>query len=197
MDCTVSWFLSNTLHLWSVPSRSAFDALMCENHPRTDKALLGDGNHYAASRLETIPFSYHLIVGARSCDPSVSSRHAFFPAKLLLSSCLPFVDPAALCGLAFALYLPTSDVLHVFNRSIWTTNMLNGCQIECSIKLLLISGQSERILGHDARYSVALTAIRVIPKLRAESNAYMGPGPAPANANKGTVEVHRGGMCHL
>lgn len=33
---------------------------------------------------------------------------------------------------------------------------------------------------------------KIIPKLRAESDAYMGPGPAPANAKKGTVDVHRG-----
>ncbi|KAH9062826.1 hypothetical protein EDB87DRAFT_267634 [Lactarius vividus] len=37
---------------------------------------------------------------------------------------------------------------------------------------------------------------KIIPKLRAESDAYMGPGPAPANAKKGTVDVHRGGTYH-
>jgi hypothetical protein len=74
--------------------------------------------------------------------------------------------------------------------------MLTGCQIGCSIKLSLISGRSEDILGR-VRYSVALIATRIIPKLRAESDAYMGPGPALANAKKGTVDVHRGGVCHL
>ena len=33
---------------------------------------------------------------------------------------------------------------------------------------------------------------RVGPKLEAERNAHYGPG-GPANAKKGTVEVHRGG----
>ncbi|KAH9977912.1 hypothetical protein BGW80DRAFT_782710 [Lactifluus volemus] len=33
---------------------------------------------------------------------------------------------------------------------------------------------------------------KIIPKLRAESDAHMGPGPAPPNAKKGTVDVHRG-----
>lgn len=122
--------------------------------------------------------------------------HAFPPTKLILSSCLLFVDPTALCGLAFALCLPTSDRPHAFHRSIWTTSMLTGCQIGCLIELSLISGRSEGILCH-ACHSVALTAIRIIPKLRAESDAYMGPGPAPANAKKGTVDVHRGGVCHL
>ena len=74
-------------------------------------------------------------------------------------------------------------------------SMLTGCQIECSTILLLISGQSEGILIHVAHHSVALTANRIIPKLKAESDAYMGPGPAPANAKKGTVDVHRGGVC--
>lgn len=73
--------------------------------------------------------------------------------------------------------------------------MLTGCQIGCSIVLSLISGRSEGILIHVARYSFVLTASRIIPKLRAESYAYMGPGPAPANAKKGTVDVHRGGVC--
>lgn len=74
--------------------------------------------------------------------------------------------------------------------------MLTGCQIGCSTKSSLTSGRSEDILGR-ARHSVALTSTRIVPKLRAESDAYMGPGPAPANAKKGTVDVHRGGMCHL
>ncbi|KAI0251278.1 hypothetical protein BJV78DRAFT_477167 [Lactifluus subvellereus] len=33
---------------------------------------------------------------------------------------------------------------------------------------------------------------KIIPKLRAESDAHMGPGPVPANAKRGTVDVHRG-----
>jgi len=33
---------------------------------------------------------------------------------------------------------------------------------------------------------------KIIPKLRAESDAHMGPGPAPANAKRGTVDVLRG-----
>ena len=134
---------------------------------------------------------------SRSCDPVLSNRHAFFPAKLLLSSCHLFNDPATLCVLVSALYLPTSDGLHVFYRSIWTMSMLAGCQIGCSIKLSPISDLSEGILGRDVRHSAALTAIRVLPKLRAESDAYMGPGPSPANAKKGTVDVHRGGVCHF
>lgn len=128
---------------------------------------------------------------------TVSSHHALLSTKLLLSSCLLFVDPAALCGLVFTLHVPASDGLYVFYRSIWTTSMLTGCQIGCSTILLLISGQSEGILIHVARHSVALTANRIIPKLKAESDAYMGPGPAPANAKKGTVDVHRGGVCVL
>ena len=123
--------------------------------------------------------------------------YALLSTKLLLSSCLLFVDPAALCGLVFTLHVPASDGLYVFYRSIWTTSMLTGCQIGCSTILLLISGQSEGILIHVARHSVALTANRIIPKLKAESDAYMGPGPAPANAKKGTVDVHRGGVCVL
>src|SRR6266404_5243266 len=70
--------------------------------------------------------------------------------------------------------------------------MLTGCQIGCSIELSLISGRSEGIFRH-ASHSVVLTAARIVPKLRAESDVYMGPGPAPTNAKKGTVDVHRGG----
>ncbi|KAI0036755.1 hypothetical protein K488DRAFT_40519 [Vararia minispora EC-137] len=33
---------------------------------------------------------------------------------------------------------------------------------------------------------------RIIPKLRAEANVYIGPGNAPASAKRGTVDVHRG-----
>jgi hypothetical protein len=32
------------------------------------------------------------------------------------------------------------------------------------------------------------------PKLRSESNAHVGPGPAPAGAKRGAVDVHRGGV---
>ncbi|KAH9966073.1 hypothetical protein BC827DRAFT_792664 [Russula dissimulans] len=33
---------------------------------------------------------------------------------------------------------------------------------------------------------------KIMPKLRAESGAHLGPGPAPTNVMKGTVDVHRG-----
>ena len=35
--------------------------------------------------------------------------------------------------------------------------------------------------------------IRIIPKLLSEHDAYVGVGSAPANAKRGTVDVHRSG----
>ncbi|KAH9006949.1 hypothetical protein EDB86DRAFT_28839 [Lactarius hatsudake] len=55
-----------------------------------------------------------------------------------------------------------------------------------------VDWMSDRVLNK----VVADLRSKIIPKLRAESDAYMGPGPAPANAKKGTVDVHRGGTCH-
>ncbi|KAH9077308.1 hypothetical protein EDB83DRAFT_2217809 [Lactarius deliciosus] len=51
-----------------------------------------------------------------------------------------------------------------------------------------VDWMSDRVLNK----VVADLRPKIIPKLRAESDAYMGPGPAPANAKKGTVDVHRG-----
>lgn len=51
-----------------------------------------------------------------------------------------------------------------------------------------VDWMSDRVLNR----VVADLRPKIIPKLRAESDAYMGPGPAPANAKKGTVDVHRG-----
>jgi len=42
------------------------------------------------------------------------------------------------------------------------------------------------------RKVVADLRSKVGPKLRAESNAHVGPGPAPAGAKRGAVDVHRG-----
>ncbi|KAA1466333.1 hypothetical protein DENSPDRAFT_846802 [Dentipellis sp. KUC8613] len=36
------------------------------------------------------------------------------------------------------------------------------------------------------------STVRIIPKLKAEADAYYGPGPTPTNAKRGTVDVHRG-----
>ncbi|KAN0131432.1 hypothetical protein V8E53_010809 [Lactarius tabidus] len=51
-----------------------------------------------------------------------------------------------------------------------------------------VDWMSDRVLNR----VVADLRPKIIPKLRAESNAYMGPGSAPSNAKKGTVDVHRG-----
>ncbi|KAI9448160.1 hypothetical protein H4582DRAFT_66688 [Lactarius indigo] len=51
-----------------------------------------------------------------------------------------------------------------------------------------VDWMSDRVLNK----VVADLRPKIIPKLRAESDVYMGPGPAPANAKKGTVDVHRG-----
>lgn len=37
-----------------------------------------------------------------------------------------------------------------------------------------------------------LTYDRILPKLNAEADAHLGPG-GPANAKRGTLDVHRGG----
>ncbi|KAI0004891.1 hypothetical protein BJV74DRAFT_311686 [Russula compacta] len=51
-----------------------------------------------------------------------------------------------------------------------------------------IDWMSDRVL----RQVVADLRPKIVRKLRAESDAYLGPGPAPANMKKGTVDVHRG-----
>jgi len=51
-----------------------------------------------------------------------------------------------------------------------------------------VDWMSDRVL----RQIVADLRPRILPKLRAESDAHLGPGPAPANAKRGTVDVHRG-----
>ncbi|KAI9466890.1 hypothetical protein BJY52DRAFT_27577 [Lactarius psammicola] len=51
-----------------------------------------------------------------------------------------------------------------------------------------VDWMSDRVLNR----VVADLRPKIVPKLRAESDAYMGAGPAPANAKKGTVDVHRG-----
>ncbi|KAI9512230.1 hypothetical protein F5148DRAFT_57267 [Russula earlei] len=51
-----------------------------------------------------------------------------------------------------------------------------------------VDWMSDRVL----REVVADLRPKIIPKLRAESGAYVGPGPVPANMKKGTVDVHRG-----
>ncbi|KAI0304229.1 hypothetical protein BC826DRAFT_1101093 [Russula brevipes] len=51
-----------------------------------------------------------------------------------------------------------------------------------------VDWMSDRVL----RQVVADLRPKIIPKLRAESDAHVGQGPAPANAKRGTVDVHRG-----
>jgi len=51
-----------------------------------------------------------------------------------------------------------------------------------------VDWMSDQIL----RKVVADLRPKVGPKLRAESDAHVGPGPAPAGAKRGTVDVHRG-----
>ncbi|TFY83942.1 hypothetical protein EWM64_g75 [Hericium alpestre] len=47
------------------------------------------------------------------------------------------------------------------------------------------------------QYVLADLRPKILPKLKAEANAYYGSGPAPAGAKKGTVDVHRGDTYHF